>query len=127
MNVRGYEWEHWISKGETRDTWLQRLPTPSLDEAPISELLPGEVRKVAQLTAEASSNTILVRWSSDGSYCALIDARQSDEDLRRVQREWKCAASLYELYIQIGLAMQVPTYWYDSELEPYFPLPAPRI
>ena len=64
---------------------------------------------------------------SDGQYCALIDARRSDEDPRRVQNEWKFAASLYELSIQIGLAMQVPTYWYDSELEPYFPLPRPKI
>ncbi len=60
-------------------------------------------------------------------YFALIDAKWSDEDPHRDQNEWKFANSLYELYIQIGLAMQVPTYWYDRKLEPYFPLPRPSI
>lgn len=70
---------------------------------------------------------ILVRRNADDQYCALIDAKLSDEDARRVQNEWKFATSLHELYIQIGLAMHVPTYWFDQELEPYFPLSRPRI
>lgn len=127
MNVRGYEWNHWLDQGGTIDTWILRRPTPSPDEAPISALRPGETRRVTQLKAESDSNAILVRQNSDGRYCALIDAKRSDEDPHRVQNEWKFAASLYELYIQIGLAMQIPTYWYDHELEPYFPLPRPKI
>jgi len=70
---------------------------------------------------------ILVQRQDDGQYCTLIDARQSDEDPRRTQREWKSAGSLHELYVEIGLSMQTPTYWYDAELEPYFPLPQPKI
>jgi hypothetical protein len=87
----------------------------------------GETRRVTQLTSDPDSNAILVRQNGNDRYCALIDAKYSDEDPRRVPNEWKFAASLYELYIQIGLAMQVPTYWYDPELEPYFPLPRPKI
>ncbi|MFL5661872.1 MAG: hypothetical protein ACJ8BW_11045 [Ktedonobacteraceae bacterium] len=127
MRVKGYEWQYWTDNGGTSETWIQRRPIPTLAEAPITELQPGETRRVTQLTSERDSSAILVRRNSDGRYCALIDNKWSDEDPRRVQREWKFAESLYELYIQIGLAMQVPTYWYDRELEPYFPLPRPRI
>jgi hypothetical protein len=127
MMVRGYEWQHWVNNDGTSDTWVPRRPVPSPDEAPISTLQPGETRRVTQLTSEPDSNAILVRQNGDGRYCALIDAKYSDEDPRRVPNEWKFAASLHELYIQIGLAMQVPTYWYDRELEPYFPLPRPKI
>jgi hypothetical protein len=127
MMVKGYEWQYWVNNGGTSDTWVPRRPIPSQEEAPITALLPGESRRVAQLTSKPDSNVILVRRNGDGRYCALIDAKWSDEDPRRVQNEWKFAESLYELYIQIGLAMQVPTYWYDRELEPYFPLPRPRI
>lgn len=127
MMVRGYEWNYWLDSGGTIDTWVPRRPTPPPDEAPISELRPGETRRVTQLTSVRDSNVILVRRNSDGQYCALIDAKWSDEDPRRVQNEWKSAGSLHELYIQIGLAMQIPTYWHDPELEPYFPLPQPKI
>ena len=127
MRLNDYEWGYWSANGGTIDTWLPRRPTPSQDEAPITALQPGETRRVTQLTSKRDSSAILVRRDGDGRYCALIDNKWSDEDPRRVQREWKFAESLYELYIQIGLAMQVPTYWYDRELEPYFPLPRPRI
>lgn len=127
MMVKGYEWQHWIQNGGTSDTWIQRRPIPSLDEAPISELRTGETRRVTQQTADPVSNAILVRRNAEGGYDALIDAKRGDEDPHRVQNEWKFAKSLHELYIQIGLAMQMPTYWYDPEMEPYFPLPRPRI
>lgn len=127
MRVKGYEWQYWTDNGGTSETWIQRRPIPTLTEAPITDLRLGEVRRVTQLTAERDSNAILVRQNSDGRYCAMVNAKQSDEDPRRDSWEWKFAASMHELYIQIGLAMQVPTYWYDRELEPYFPLPRPRI
>lgn len=127
MRVKGYEWQYWTDNGGTSETWIQRRPIPALAEAPITDLRPGEVRRVTQLTAERDSNAILVRQNSDGRCCAMVDAKQSDEDPRRDQWEWKFAESLHELYIQIGLAMQVPTFWYDREIEPYFPLPRPSI
>ncbi len=127
MRIRGYEWDYWLDSGGTIDTWVPRLPIPSQEEAPITTLQPGESRKVAQLTSALDSNIILVRRNSDGQHCAFIDARRSDEDPRRAQFDWKFAGSLNELYIQIGLALQTPPYWYDRELGPYFPLPPPRI
>jgi hypothetical protein len=70
---------------------------------------------------------IFVRQNDDGHYCGLIDAKQSDDDPRRTQWEWKSAASLHDVYVEIGLSMQTPTYWYDLELAPYFPLSEPTI
>ena len=73
---------------------------------------------MAQLTANPDSNVILVRRIGESRYCALIDAKWSDEDPRRVQNEWKSAESLYELYMAIALALQTPPPWCDRELEP---------
>lgn len=127
MRVRGYEWDYWLDSGGTRDTWLPRRPIPSLAEAPITELQPGEVRRVVQITPQPDSNVIFVRQNDDGHYCGLIDAKQSDDDPRRTQWEWKSAASLHDVYVEIGLSMQTPTYWHDLELAPYFPLSEPTI
>lgn len=121
MKLNGYEWQHWVTNGGTHDSWAPRLPTPSADEAPIAILRAGETRRVAQVTAEADSNVLLVRQTGDGRYSALIESRTSEQDPRRVQREWLSAASLHDLYVQIGLTMQTPPHWYDSELGPYFP------
>lgn len=126
-DIRPYEWHHWIDSGGTADTWVSRLPEPSPAEAPITALLPGESRKVAQLTSEPDSSVILVRQEGEGRYGALMEVKWSDEDPRRVQNEWKSAGSLYELYMMIGLWLQTPPPWYDRELEPYFPLPRPKI
>ncbi len=127
VRVRGYEWDYWLSKGGTNVNWLPRIRTPSREEAPISELRPSEIRRVVQITPQPDSNVILVRQKDDGQYGALIDGKYSDEDPRRTLWEWKSAASMYELYVEIGLSQQTPPYWYDKELEPYFPLPRPKI
>lgn len=127
MRVRGYEWQYWLDNGGTRDTWLPRRPIPSLAEASITELQPGELRRVAQITSQPDSNVILVQRRDGGRYSALIDAKQSDDDPTRTQWEWKSADSLYDLYVEIGLSMQTPTYWYDLELVPYFPLSEPKV
>lgn len=127
LPVRGYEMDYWIRNGRTNEEWIQRRPIPSPEQAPITALRPNEVRRVTQLTAERDSSAILVRQNRDGQYCGIVETKWSDEDPRRVQNERFFAASLHELYIQIGLEMQIPTYWYDRELEPYFPLPRPKI
>src|SRR2546421_73039 len=59
MRVKGYEWQYWTDNGGTSETWIQRRPIPTLAEAPITDLRPGEVRRMTQLTAERDSNAIL--------------------------------------------------------------------
>lgn len=88
--------------------------------------------------AEADSNGFLVALA-ESVLCNLGSTKQrrsilcADRCEVERRRSASCservevAVSLYELYIQIGLAMQVPMYWYDRELEPYFPLPRPKI
>lgn len=126
-SLTGYEWTHWVASGGTHETWLPQLPTPSPEDAPITALQPGESRRVAQMTSQPDSNVILVRQVGEGRYGALIEAKQSDEDSRRDPILWLTSGSLYDLYIAIGRSFQRPPHWCDRELEPYFPLPRPRI
>lgn len=127
VRVTGYEWQHWINSGGTTETWVKRRPTPTEAEAPIASLAVGEERRLAQLTAESWSNVFIVRRDDHDRYSWIVDARRNDEDLRRAQRVHETAGSLYELYVRIGLSLQVPPYWYDDELGPYIPLPEPAL
>lgn len=125
MKVTGYEWDYWIDSGGDNETWVPRRPTPTMEQAPITDLGFADTRRLAQLTEDSNSNVFLVQRSMDGRYCWVVDARYSDEDLRRSQRVNLTADSLHEIYVRVGLSLQIPCYWYDRELEPYFPLKSP--
>ncbi|MFC4106127.1 hypothetical protein [Micromonospora zhanjiangensis] len=127
QRLRTYEWLFWLSHGGSIDNWLTRLEPPPPDDTCITQLARGEVRRVAQLTAAHDSNTVHVGWSDDGTFVGVIDARRSDEDPTRGRWVWKNAGTMYELYMDMGLALQVPPFWVDPELEHYIPLPRPRI
>ncbi len=125
--LNGYESAFWsATKGKT-EPWLITRPTPTPEAAPITELADGEMRRLAQLGTASDSNVFYVRRDPDGRYTAVIDAQWSDEDSRRVRRDWKTADSLYELYCEVAYSLQIPPAWFHSELEPYFPLPRPKI
>ena len=121
-----YEWDHWVSQGGTVATWLPPRPLPPRDPSPITPLNDGEKRPIAQVGAESDSNVILVRHEN-GRYVASVDARWSDEDPRRGERDWKSAAALYDLYIEVANSLQTPTPWHDREMAPFFPLATPNI
>ncbi|MER7889743.1 hypothetical protein ABTX15_07975 [Micromonospora sp. NPDC094482] len=127
LRVRGYEWNHWVDTGGTIDTWLPTVPPPPPERSGLRPLAPGEVRHVATMTTERDSNTIHVRRDPSGAYLALIDARYSDDDPTRSRAEWKRGSSLYEIFRNVGLALQSPPHWVSAELEPYIPLPRPTI
>jgi hypothetical protein len=93
----------------------------------LTQLRPGEMRRVAQVFPGPQSNVIYVRQAGPDSYAAVIDGEWSEEDPRRVQNDWHTARSLHELYLRIGDAFQVPCYWVAPELEPYIPLPSPTV
>lgn len=127
MLVSGYEWDHWINSGGTIDTWINRRPLPPRESTVISPLAVGETRKVAQDTNYPGSNMTFVRADAPDSFAWVTEARYSDEDPTRSQWDNESATALYDLYIRIGFAAQIPTCWYDPELEPFFPLPQPSI
>ncbi|MGW4677350.1 hypothetical protein ACWEOS_02670 [Micromonospora taraxaci] len=79
-----------------------------------------------RISPEPDSNLVLLSHGGDG-YLAVIDARYSDDNPARSRRDWKTARRLDDLYWDIGVVSQIPTFWCDSELEPYFPLPPPRL
>ena len=87
----------------------------------ITPLGPCEERVVVRLAPEADTNLVIVRRDEHG-YVAVIDTRWSDEDPRRSHTEWKRAADLYDLYVDIAWSVQV---WdsADAELEAFFPAP----
>jgi hypothetical protein len=126
-NVRGYEWDHWIEHGGTIDTWIPPRDPPRREEARITPLREGELRPIARLTASSDANVVLVCASPRQGFTAVIDARYSDEDPRRVQNDWKSADDLYDLYLTIGRSLQTPPPWHDPEVGVFFPLPKPRI
>jgi hypothetical protein len=125
--LTGNEWNYWLANQGKTKPWLVGRPKPPPEKAPITDLTPGEVRRIAQVFPEAESNIILVRRHEEGGYVSVIDAKWSDDDPIRSQGDWERVDTLNDLYWKLGCSFQVPTYWYHDELGPYFPLPKPRL
>ncbi|MET8198568.1 hypothetical protein [Micromonospora taraxaci] len=126
LHLTGYEREFWARHHGRTEPWLVGRPRPTLQEAPITEPKVGEQRLLMRISPEPDSNLVLLSHGGDG-YLAVIDARYSDDNPARSRRDWKTARRLDDLYWDIGTVSQIPTFWCDSELEPYFPLPPPRL
>jgi hypothetical protein len=127
MQLTGYEWNFFLDHRQGAEPWLVGRPKPTPEEAPITELAPDELRRIAQLFPEADSNLVFVRRDPSGAYTAVLDRKWSDDDPTRSQDDWKTASTLNDLYWDIGCNFQVPTHWYHPEMGPYFPLPKPRL
>lgn len=112
---------------ENRDEpWLVGRPCPTPAEARIVPLARGEVRQVARITAGPDVNAVYVQTDSAGGYQAVVEARRSESDPTRCRYDWFRALTLYDLYVRIGEAFQVPTHWVAEELAPFIPLPSPN-
>ncbi|WP_431914377.1 hypothetical protein [Micromonospora carbonacea] len=125
--LKGYEWEYWLNRRAAGEPWLVGRPKPTPQEAPVTPLRDGELRRVAQLWPEPDSNVLYVRRDPDGSHVLVVDARWSDDDPTRHRDDCARADTVEELYSQFGTNLQTPPFWCHPELEPYFPLPAPRL
>ncbi|MEU8001317.1 hypothetical protein AB0B66_09185 [Catellatospora sp. NPDC049111] len=124
--LNGYEWRYWLARHPGDEPWLVGRPVPTPEQAPVRELDADEVRPVVRSSADRDANLIYVERCPDGGYRSVVDARESDEDANRGRWEGVRAPTLPLLYQAIAVSFQVPTYWHDPELAPYFPLPEPR-
>lgn len=118
------DWQFW--RRHRGDTWLVGRPRPAREAVRIAPLVPGEVRRVAVLTAAPDSNVLSVR-AAGGGFQLLVEARASDTDPTRSVFEWFGAPTLYDLYARLGETLQVPPYWAGADLAPFIPLPAPTL
>ncbi|WP_333762374.1 hypothetical protein [Streptomyces sp. IBSBF 2390] len=118
------DWRFW--QENRSEPWLVGRPRPSSDEARIAPLLPGELRRVAQITSAPDSNVVYVAAAHDGRFAAVVDARTSDTDPARGRFDWMSADTLDDLYGRIGDAFQTPVHWVADELRPFIPLPPAR-
>lgn len=125
--LNSYEWRSWLDHKGEDEPWLPSRSLPDPNTTQIRPLEPGEERRIVQVELDDDSNAIYVRASDDGRVVALIDARYSDEDPTRSRNPWHAAENLYDLYRRVAESFQVPTYWCDVELEPFFPYPRPKI
>lgn len=125
--LNGYEWRHWCAVRADGEAWLEGHPMPTVEQAPIRPLASDELRPVVRLSADRDANIIYVERHPDGGYRSVVEARWSDEDLRRSRAEGIRAQTLPLLYRALAESFQTPTYWFDPELGPYFPLDRPRL
>ncbi len=125
--LTGYEGSFWREHLAGGQVWLEGRPTPTPGAAPLTPLHPGEVRRIAVLEARPNSQEVHIWRESSDSYAAVLKPAWRDEDPRQIDGRLQVAQSQYLLYVGVGLALQVETYWADRELRPFFPLPWPRI
>lgn len=126
IRLNGYERSFWERTTGRTEPWLSARPEPTAEAAPVTELSVGELRRIAQIEAGADSNAIFAR-RRQRRYEAIIDRAGSDPDAARFKQSWKTAGSLRDLYLDVGRALEVPPYWHDRELGPYFPYAKPTI
>jgi hypothetical protein len=125
--LTGYEKAHWNHRAGAFESWLAPRMPPSPAAAPITPLLPREVRRVVQLDDRDDATVYCVQLGAGGRHIALVDARWGDGDPRRVRSGWTSEDTLHDLYLEIGWSLQVPPYWHHPELTAYIPYSRPLI
>ncbi|MFD5159386.1 hypothetical protein ACFWMJ_15130 [Streptomyces hawaiiensis] len=118
------DWRFW--QENRSEPWLVGRPRPTPEEALITPLVPGELRRIAQITGAPDSNVVYVAAAQDGGFVAVVDAPTSDTDPTRGRFDWTSADTLHDLYTRIGEAFQTPVHWVADELCPFIPLTSSR-
>jgi len=119
------DWQFWLRNRAQDEPWLVSRPLPPR-EIRLVPLAAGELRRVAVMTAEPDSNVVYVRGSDADGYMAVVEGRENDAGSARRRFDWLGATTLYDLYLRIGQALQVPSHWVAAELAPFVPLSAPN-
>lgn len=129
-------WEDALSINERRfwraehpgEAWQTPRRQPSRDEAKITPLDDGELRKVVVMMNIPDSNEVLVTRTDGGTVLSIMDMPvERGTDKGRTREVAHEADDLYTLFAHISYHMRVPNHWVDPELEPFFPFPSPRI
>jgi hypothetical protein len=125
----GFEWQRWIASGGTAETWIPMRPAPTPDTVSVTPLAANERRKVAEVAAGDEINLIVIEHGEGDRLLAHIATKRGpDSELPPSSGPpWKHSESLFELYRNVALALQIPPLWCDAELAPFFPLAPPSI
>ncbi len=98
-----------------------RVPAPGEGTA-VSDLEPGESRRLAQPQAGDHSNVIYAERRSDESIVAVIGGIDASDGGRK-RWEWHgLEAPTYPAFLrELGERLVTPSFWAHEELAPYFP------
>jgi hypothetical protein len=123
--LTGYERSWWLAHDGASQPWLAAAAAPAAAEAVITPLHRGEVRTIAQMTADAGGNVLLLTESEppEQGYAVFIDGPRSETDVARSRTVWFTDADLHALFARVGAALQPPPFWAHPELRPYVPRP----
>ena len=124
LHLSPFERNWWDRLRGESATWLVGRQPPGREDAALCELGPGENRHLFDThRPDGGVNSIYVRRSDDGEYVATV----SGQDEGGPPDDWQRAPTLYDLYVTVGEEVQVPQHSIAEELEPFVPLPKPRI
>lgn len=118
-------WERYLARGGSIREWLPFQPPPEPHEAAITPLFDGETRCLITASDSPEASRVLVHRCGI-EVIAVIDANWGvvgpDGSAVRSVFEWKRAAEIYDLYLDIGWTT-ADWHWAHPEIEPFFPAP----
>lgn len=125
--LTGHEWSWWLEHEGASQSWPAGQSPPAVAERVITPLHRGEVRTIAQMTADPAGNVLLFTEAEppEQGYAVVVDGPLSDTDAARSRTVWLTDADSHTLFARVGWALQTPPYWAHPELQPYIVLPPP--
>ena len=88
----------------------------------MTDLEPGECRRLAQTDDGDESNVIYGERRADGKVVAIIDGIDSEDGLRKRWEWYGLEAPDYVSFLrELGERLGEPSYWAHEDLDPYFP------
>lgn len=124
LHLSPFEHKWWDRLRGESATWIVGRPPPSREDAVLRELGPGENRHLFDtLRPDGVINSIYARRGDDGEHSAMV----SDQDGSDPWADWQRAQTLYDLYVTVGQAVQIPQHSMAEEFEPFVPMPKPQI
>ncbi len=102
---------------------LDYVSVPAADDQPlVTDIQPGESRRLAQPHNGDQSNVIYAERRTDGMIVAVIDGIDTADGVRK-RWEWQGleAPDYLSFLRELGDRLVTPSYWAHEDLRPYFP------